>query len=241
MRQTLKQFFNWLVEALFPQRCAGCGQFNDWACPLCLAELTYPRQLTCPTCGANSPVGEFCENCNSNQSLNGLWCSQSYSNRLIKKLISGLKYQFLTAAVPILGQILITTLRVYNLPPPWHATPRSNWFLVPVPLAKWRARERGFNQAALLAQVVSEAANLQIADIIERTRGTQPQSKITDPAKRRQNLQNVFKLKAGIDCQNQVYILVDDVYTSGATLQECAKLLKAAGAMEVWGLTVAKG
>lgn len=239
--QFVKNIIDWLKDALFPRRCLGCRALGEWCCPKCLADLTWPRQLPCPGCGAVNPLGEFCENCQAGRALNGLWAVQSYGQPLIKKLIHDFKYEYVTELAETLGQILTATLRTYQLPPAWHSLPASDWRLVPVPLARRRLRERGFNQADLLAQVVSRATGLKKQDLLTRAHTTVPQSKITDYNKRQQNLQNVFKLKPGINCQKQVYILVDDVYTSGATLEACAQVLKQAGASEVWGLTVAKG
>ncbi|MBI5733649.1 MAG: ComF family protein [Candidatus Kerfeldbacteria bacterium] len=239
--QFVKKIFDWLKDALFPRRCLGCQAWGEWCCLKCLAELEFPRQLHCPSCGTASPVGEFCPSCKTGRALDGLWAVQPYGQPLIKKLIHDFKYEYLTELADTLGQILITTLRAYQLPPVWHSLKPSEWQLVPVPLARRRLRERGFNQADLLAQIVARATGLKKQDILTRAHTTMPQSKITDYNKRRQNLRQVFKLKPEVNCQNQVYILVDDVYTSGTTLEECAKLLKSGGALEVWGLTVAKG
>lgn len=231
---------NWLTDALFPKKCLGCGKYNTWCCFSCLAELTFSRQLHCPNCSAVTPLGEFCGTCSSEHYLTGVWSAQPYSAPLIRKLIHDLKFEYIPEIAETLGHLMIITLKTFQLPPAWHPTPRDEWQLVPIPLSKSRLHERGFNQAEKLAEVVSTNTKLKLADILERSRHTLQQSKLATEL-RSVNIQGSFKLKSGISVSNQTFILVDDVYTSGATLEEAARVLKSADAREVWGLTVARG
>lgn len=236
----LKYPWRWLVDALFPRACLSCGRVGTWCCPTCFASLTFRRQLTCPACGEVSELGSWCFGCQQGQALAGLWAAQPYGNPLVRNMIRELKFKGLSELVPTLGQLLTATLRTYELPPAWHAVPREQWFLCPVPLHPRRMRGRGFNQAELLAKYVSEHADLALAPVLRRPRNTRAQSKLDDEA-RTKNVTGAFKLAKGANVAGHAYILVDDVYTSGATMAECAKVLKAAGAAEVWGLVVAKG
>ena len=128
----------------------------------------------------------------------------------------------------------------FNLPPAWHAVARENWRLIPVPLAKRREKERGFNQAELLATSLSEITSLPILKALIRTRNTKAQSTLVHEV-RAQNMAKAFALAPEVDVKGLGIILVDDVYTTGATLEECARTLIQAGATEVWGLVVARG
>jgi ComF family protein len=109
-------------------------------------------------------------------------------------------------------------------------------FAVPVPLHPWKKRRRGFNQAADLARRL----DLRVCDALERVRATAPQADLT-AAERRLNVQEAFRLvRAGRALAGAVVVLVDDVYTTGATLEACARVLKQAGAREVRALTAAR-
>ncbi len=117
-------------------------------------------------------------------------------------------------------------------------------FLVPVPLSKKRERERGFNQAKILATKLQKVLpHSYLADILSRPRNTLPQFSLTRE-KRLKNVQDAFALKENVireKMKNQTFCLVDDVTTTGATLFECAKVLKKSGANKVFAITIARG
>jgi len=112
--------------------------------------------------------------------------------------------------------------------------------IVPVPLHSRRLKERGYNQSGLLAKELGKLTNLPvIQDCLIRIKEARPQVKASDVKERRSNVANAFI------CQNEKIsgkqiILVDDVCTSGATLESCASALKSKGAIMVWGLTLAR-
>ncbi len=108
--------------------------------------------------------------------------------------------------------------------------------IIPVPLHAKRLRERGFNQALLLAQALP---GVVLRDTLRRIRPTRPQTGL-DPLARRGNVQGAFAVTRPWEVEGQNVLLVDDVYTTGATVQECARVLRAAGAREVNVLTAAR-
>lgn len=119
---------------------------------------------------------------------------------------------------------------------------RGNGVLIPVPLHPRRERMRGFNQAAVLGRCLAGRYNLEVAsDILRRVRYTAPQVTMPDRAARLANLSQAFGISptARID-RNTVYILFDDVFTTGATLRAAASGLKHRGARRVWGMTLAR-
>ena len=236
----LKSTLNWLTDALFPRRFLKCGYFDTWLCFKCLSELQFKRQLHCPACTIATTIGEFCNNCKTSHFLNGVWSAQPYGNKLIKQLIHDLKFEYISEIADHLGHLMVVALQTFTLPPAWHAIPKDKWQLVPIPLANNRLRKRGYNQALKLSEKVSAEMNLEIIEILERTRDTLQQSKLA-PELKNTNLKNAFQIKSGINLNGGAFILVDDVYTSGATLEEAARILKQAGASEVWGLTAAYG
>jgi ComF family protein len=111
--------------------------------------------------------------------------------------------------------------------------------LVPVPLHPKRLRERGYNQCYLLSIELGKLVGLPVmADYIARQRYAPPQTRATSASQRRDNVASAFTCRG--DLQNKKIILIDDVATSGATLDACAAALKSAGASSVWGLTLAR-
>ncbi len=239
--RVLQSTFTWFKDALFPRVCVGCGNKRAWCCPACFASLTFRRTLTCPSCDAPSELGAFCTTCRGDHELAGLWSAQPYGNPIVRAMVRAIKYDGLTELIPTLGELMFAALRGFALPPTWHQVPRERWFLTPVPLYWRRARERGFNQAELLADYVGKRTQLQLGHVLERVRQTEPQSELKKDEARLKNVGGAFRLAAEANVVGNAYILVDDVYTSGATMEECARELIKAGAAEVWGLTGAKG
>ena len=107
-----------------------------------------------------------------------------------------------------------------------------NTTLVPLPLHPRKQRERGFNQAEILAKHIAPALNLTVENTLIRTIDTPPQSGL-HPRERVENVANAFALAKGVDVAGKSYVLVDDIYTTGASLSECAKILLNAGAVGV--------
>jgi len=232
--------WNTILEALFPKRCLQCGAYGTYACAACFSSLTFQRCLKCPNCGQPNAMGEFCPACSDSHQLNGLWCGLNYAQPLLRQLIRAFKYDNLQDIGDILNRLLLATLLTYQLPPAWHNIPVNDWRVTPVPLFKRKLRQRGFNQAANLAQAVAQNKGLLYQDCLIRRRATRPQSKLNNQ-QRLSNLRQAFALSPNAIIKPGCYILVDDVFTTGATLEQCAAVLKQAGAKEVWGLTVAKG
>jgi len=110
--------------------------------------------------------------------------------------------------------------------------------LVPLPMHPKKRRARGFDQAEILTAALAAHLNTKPAAILERTQNTPPQSGL-HPRQRAENVRNAFRIKPGIDVKGQSYILIDDIYTTGASLNECARILKASGAAEVSAMTLA--
>lgn len=239
MEGYIKSILIWLQRALCPARCVSCGQYDTWLCQRCLIKTRFISQLTCPVCGLYSAGGSICTQ-HKKIYLNGLWYALPYGLKTARQLIHLLKYDGVISIKNILAEFLFTTLKNYQLPPAWHLVPPDKWQLVPVPLFPRRQRERGFNQAELLADILSTKTGLKTNHVLIKRRTTKPQAQLPTN-QRRQNISRSFAIKNNQNLSGQIFILIDDVYTSGSTLNTCAKVLKQAGALEVWALTVAKG
>lgn len=159
----------------------------------------------------------------------------SYDNELLKKIIHGLKYKFVEDLASPLGTLLIRELKKVE------GQIGKPDFIVPVPLHRKRLLERGFNQSELLALKILEYFEWPVENtVLLRTRMTAPQVS-QDEAGRKENVGNAFSAVDPSKILNKKIVLLDDVFTTGATMEECAKVLKSAGAKEVLGLALAKG
>jgi len=112
--------------------------------------------------------------------------------------------------------------------------------LVPLPMHKAKRRQRGFDQAYVIAKAIGEAKGITVIDILERTKYTPPQSGL-HPRQRIENVAGAFRIKKQFEhiVAGQSFILIDDIYTTGASLNECAKVLKSNGAVNVYTMTLA--
>jgi ComF family protein len=150
---------------------------------------------------------------------------------VIREAIHQLKYQNLRALAEPLAQLLSDYLETNQIP---------GEVLIPTPLHQKRLRERGYNQSGLLATELGKLTGLPvIADCLIRQRPASPQARTQTVAERRSNVSDAFSCPDN-SVRDRAVIVIDDVTTSGATLNACAVALKAAGAISVWGLTLAR-
>ena len=162
----------------------------------------------------------------------------SYESGL-RELIHMLKYQQVRPAATVLGRMLTEVIAGFE--PSWAD---ARLVVIPVPLFAAKLRQRGFNQAELIARAAlrllpsRERYTLE-KGVLERSRDTQSQTGLT-PHQRRQNLRGAFRVKDRDKISGREILLVDDVFTTGATASECARMLRRAGASRVWVATVAR-
>ena len=157
-------------------------------------------------------------------------CSLRF-DRVIRQAIYQLKHRNLRALATPLAQLLNDYLIINLL---------SGEILMPVTLLQKRLRERSYNQSSLLTKELGQLGNLPLADnYLTRQRHAPPQAKTPTVDERRSNVANAFTCRDR-KLQDKQVLLIDDVSTSGATLEACATALKAAGATSVWGLVLAK-
>ena len=192
----------------------------------------------CPICEKMiTPDGQTCLACKKKSSLDGMVVAASYSQFQISKAVHLFKYRFVDDLHVPLGNLFVNVLRKTELPLPN--------IITPVPLHKRRLRWRGFNQSALLAKHLADNLLPQNKisfdeNILIRNRYTSPQMKIKDHISRKQNIAGAFSLSPNAEIKNKTVLLVDDIATTGSTLFECAKILKEAGASEVFAIVIAR-
>lgn len=217
-----------------PARCMGCLQAGTWLCGRCGLAALHGR-LTCIICGQVRARGATCTACADQTSLTGAVSVGPYSSPMLRHGVHWLKFRGVRACARPLAALL--TARVAEIAP--LAVLRTNGAIVPIPLHRRRRRERGFNQSEVLASYLSRITSVPLLPVLQRSRATWTQTKL--PADlRRQNMAEAF-LVTNILPRKRWWLLIDDVTTSGATLSSAAAALRAAGAQEIWGVTVARG
>lgn len=227
-----------VLDVLFPPLCFACEknlapeEKEGNVCAACLQSVALFDTLFCSVCGARLP--ENVRTCHPAAPYI-LGSATSYRNEAVQKLIWRLKYEKLRAAAAPLAGLLTRYLTAldYNF---------SGFAVVPVPLHPERLEERGFNQAELLATAVASALDVPLmTDALHRIKATPAQAKMRDRAERAANLAGAFAVAPANETLREKYIvLVDDVFTTGATVGEAVRTLKAAGAKIVIALTVAR-
>ena len=219
------------LDLLFPRWCVGCGREGDFICSECLKSLPRINPPLCPRCGQPQLNAVACAVCAGWQAdIDGIRAPFKFDGA-IRQAIHQLKYNNLRAIAALLGQWLAEHLKANPLPVD---------VLVPVPLHHKRLRERGYNQSRLLALELANITSLPLVDdCLVRERYTPPQARTAKVDERRRNVADAFSYRDRRP-EDRAVLLIDDVATSGATLDACARALKEAGASSVWGLVIAK-
>jgi ComF family protein len=219
------------LDLLFPRWCVGCGREGDFICPACLKSQARITPPLCPRCGQPQLNANLCPACVGwPAEIDGIRAPFKFDG-VIRQAIHELKYNNLRAMAAFLGQMLSDYLAANPLPAE---------VLVPVPLHPKRLRERGYNQSRLLALELAKLSGLPLVDEhLVRERHTTPQARTPNVDERRRNVADAFTCRDRRLEEKQV-LLIDDVATSGATLDACARALKESGASSVWGLVLAK-
>ncbi|MCK4539957.1 ComF family protein [Candidatus Parcubacteria bacterium] len=241
---------DFIFDLIFPIECLGCGEQGKWLCGQCFKKLEVNSKQRCLNCKTENDFGGLCPECKKNFYLDGVLAAGNYEDKLISQLIKQYKYYFSLKVADILSDFVLFFLRNLNsqiilLPAKRTGAPRflfkqNNYCIMPVPLHKRRLRWRGFNQSEKLAKILSKKLNIPlINNQLIRTKYNRPQAKINSQ-KRKNNISGCFQYQ-GDSLAKKNIILIDDVVTSGSTLDECAKILKEKGAQKVWGLCVARG
>lgn len=220
----------WLLGFLFPSRCVGCGLRGVDLCDRCLSTVRPLDPASCPRCARSTRLGGLCPSCARYQGpLAGIRAACVYDGA-VRKAIHSFKYRHRrTLAEPLAGLVERDLKR----------RPLRVDLLTPVALHPRRQSERGYNQSALLAQKLGELLDVPTVICLERTRDTAAQAGLKAAA-RRANLQGAFRCIESSAIVGRRVGIVDDVCTTGATLEDCARALREAGCASAWGVVVAR-
>jgi competence protein ComFC len=225
--------YRWLwssLDWLFPPQCGGCGQNGSRWCPVCQSAARRIMPPVCPICGQHQISQRLCQRCRQAPPHYTALRSWAVFDGSVRNALHRLKYKRDIALGEALSRHL---LDVYN---------HLGWqvdLVVPVPLGVARQAERGYNQSALLAKPLALACGLPYYPrALRKTRETPSQVGL-NLEQRWSNVAGSFEALPG-DVQGRSVLVVDDVSTSGATLNACAQALADAGAVRVYGLTLAR-
>lgn len=219
-----------LLDWIYPPSCVGCKQSGTLFCSECLDSIQYLNNGLCPTCGYPRFNARVCLGCSHHSpNYNQIRSVAAYTGS-IREGLHQLKYQnHLGLGIEfasMLNQLVV----------------KQNWqidLIVPVPLSKNRRKERGYNQSALIALPLSLQLECKMDDkLITRTKETQTQVEL-DKHQRQKNLENAFHVPTN-RCIDKNILVVDDVITTGATINDCARALKSAGAKEVYAVSIGR-
>ncbi len=243
---TIKTF---ILDLIFPRFCLGCqkemaSKQSVLICDACFGKIALNSGVQCHICGLRNTKGT-CKRCRQKTPLKGLLAASQYENPILKEMIHRFKYQSVESLKKPLAELIIAYIAKEFL-----TDKLANSVLVPIPLTLKRKINRGFNQSELLAKEIGKFLNCPVINLLKRKKFTSPQAEISDWQKRKENISGVFCLSTSYPHFYRFrkpikkpikIILVDDVATSGATLEEAARVLKQAGIKEIYGLVIAKG
>ena len=219
------------LDLLFPQWCVGCGREGAFICSSCAATMSRIMPPVCPRCGRPQPSGILCPQCvGLHAALDGIRSPFQFEG-VVRDAVHQLKYRNIRAiSVPLAGYLCDYLT----------GNPVPGDVLVPAPLHQKRLKERGYNQANLIAYKLGSLLNLPVVDdCLVRQKYVSPQAGTASVTERRANMVDAFACHNN-KLEGKAVIVIDDVATSGATLEACAAALKAGGADSVWGVTLAR-
>ena len=228
------------VSLLYPPVCTICGanvRASEYLCDQCEAKTARVIAPFCQKCSEpfeGAITDAFtCANC-AHRTIHFDAAVAAYRSRgIVRQIIHTFKYGRQIYLRHLVARWLYAALDDERL------SNRRFDIIIPVPLHPTRQRERGFNQASLLAELLSAEISIQSKPALERIRYTTTQTSL-DRAERMENLHKAFRLRKNADVRRLRVLLIDDVLTTGSTLSECARVLKRAGAISVHAVTAAR-
>lgn len=220
-----------ILDLFFPPKCITCGKTGTFLCSDCLDEIIFTTSQVCPRCNKISGKGKFCARCRGYVDLSGVVAAGYFKDPYLKELIHVYKYDGVFGLSGVLSDFMVKILKEEEI---------KFDAITFVPCTKKRESTRGYNQAEILAKDLARKTGKPTGQLLRKTKGTKTQVGLKRKD-REKNLKNAFKLLGDSkQIKGKRILLVDDVITTGTTLNECAKVLRSAGAKEIWGAVIAR-
>jgi len=237
MRNFLTKGISTALDWIYPPTCIACRS---------LLPLNFPERFICEACMRlfETVVPPICKQCGVTVSGDTPLCASCYGknfhftynratfpyDEVIRDMMHEIKFRKKKRVAQGLGELWAASVVKKSFP--------QDGILVPVPMHPAKKRERGFNQAEVLCRALSQKFNIPMDELLIRTADTPPQAGL-HPKLRVENVQGVFSVRPHADIKGSTYIIIDDIYTTGASLNECAKTIKNSGAKQILCMTFA--
>ena len=222
----------------FPKKCVGCKRSGGYLCTDCFARLDFSVSPICAVCSRPAVSGLTHPACKTRYSIDGVFSALVYQG-IAKKLLYQFKFSpYLSDLAPLLGELFYEGLIQQEAF--FQAKDGEDLVFLPIPLHPSRFRSRGYNQSLLLALDLGKRFQIPVTEMLQRKKRTPTQVGLSQD-ERRTNIVNAFQVTQKNEPLPKTVFLVDDILTSGATLNEAAKVLKKGGVEKVWEVTLAHG
>ncbi len=224
-----------ITECIFPIYCLGCEKEGEWLCSGCIVSIDTKGVECCPVCHRGTPYGICCAECRDRSSLDHVIATTQYNEKwLIGQLIHIVKYSYASDASIFFNRLISD----------WYSSHAQSLkgidLIIPVPLHRGRLALRGFNQSDMIARALCDLAKIECVQLMVRVRSTKRQA-LLSRSDRIKNVLDAFLVKEPDLVVGKHVMLVDDVYTTGSTMQACARELIRTGAASVSGFILARG
>lgn len=225
----MNKIFNVILDAVFPHKCV-CGKWGMLLCDECRGQIRVDKTGLCPVCKRISDYGRTCPACRHKSHLTGVMILGPHKG-VLKALIWKFKYKYVRDISEPLATLICGRFG--------HFLHDKRFLVTYSPISKEHLYLRGFNQAEILARDVSLTLGLECQNLLYKSNYVQSQVGHTR-VERLRNIKGKISYTGPTEINNNKILIIDDVYTTGATLEECAKVLREAGYREVWGLVLSR-
>lgn len=217
------------LDTLFPAYCLCCDEEGQWICRRCRAHLTRASMRDCPLCHVPSGNGFLCTACHDASGIDQIISVFHFKQKGVQEIVHALKYENIRDCAAWMGRCMAAAWELHG-----NGTPEC---CIPIPLHSSRLREREYNQALLLAQSAGHDLHMPVSEnLLLRSRATHSQTHLSSE-ERQKNVSGCFCATTHVIPKS--IVLIDDVFTTGATLVEAARTLRAHGAQSVSALVFA--
>lgn len=226
LERNIKEF---ILDIIFPKKCVSCGKLDTLFCEKCRAQIIFLKTQNCPFCLKITPRGRVCPSCKGKSALTGVYVVAHFEEPL-KEAIHKFKYEFVKALKDDLAEITWPYLEDFP----------KKAVLTCVPSNPKRLAWRGYNQAEEIAKILAQNTGMRFyPNLLKRTKYMTPQTQL-NRKERFKNVQSSFAARKKLDLSGKTVIIFDDLVTSGATLDACAREIRKMGATRVCGFVLAR-